>query len=186
MTAHDVKSAAATTDRMRVRATDPLYLRVLEHLNDEAILLDHNEVAAWGALLAEDIEYTAPVRLTRHRADGLGFDHSMFHIEDTYATLQLRIDRLTQTESAWAEDPPSRMRRFVTNVRVYRTEVDDELAVTSYLLALRNRWDHSHSEVISAERDDLLRVAPDGFKLARRTIYLDQSTLGTANLAVFL
>ena len=38
-------------------------------------------------------------------------------MKDTYASMRLRVDRL-QTEHAWAEDPPSRTRRVVTNIRV--------------------------------------------------------------------
>jgi 3-phenylpropionate/cinnamic acid dioxygenase small subunit len=182
------RNATASTWQLgvRIRAVEPVYLQILEHLNDEALLLDHDEVAAWGELLATDLLYRAPVRLTRRRADGLGFDEAMNHCEDDYGTMMLRISRLTSTESAWAEDPPSRVRRFVTNVRVHSTDVDGEFDVTSYLLLLRSRWNQTNLDIVSAERRDLLRRAADGFVLARRTIYLDQSTLGTANLAVFL
>ncbi|WP_018636334.1 aromatic-ring-hydroxylating dioxygenase subunit beta [Parafrankia elaeagni] len=171
----------------RVPARDPIYLDILDHLDEEALLLDHDDLTEWQQLLAPDYTYKVPVRLTRRRGEGLGFDDTMYHVEDDYTTTGLRIARLTATESGWAEDPPSRMRRYVTNVRVHRAAVAGEFEVTSYLLALRNRWDNSHSEVISGERQDLLRqLDGGGFQLARRVLYLDQSTLGTPNLAVFL
>src|SRR3546814_17490129 len=44
-----------------------------------------------------------------------------------------RILRLSG-KSAWAEDPPSRTRRLVTNVFVEETDKPAEFVVTSYLL----------------------------------------------------
>jgi len=41
-------------------------------------------------------------------------------------------------------------------------------------------------DVISGERNDLLRVDGEGFKLVRREVILDQAVLGTPNLAIFL
>jgi Ring hydroxylating beta subunit len=40
--------------------------------------------------------------------------------------------------------------------------------------------------LITAERRDVLRRVAGGFQIARRTIYVDQSTLGLSNLAIFL
>jgi 3-phenylpropionate/cinnamic acid dioxygenase small subunit len=97
-----------------------------------------------------------------------------------------RIMRLTGTKSAWAEDPPSRTRRLVTNVRVSRTAKPNELSVTSYLLVTRSRFNFSEYDLISAERRDLLREDGESFKLARREIIVDQAVLGTPNLAIFL
>jgi hypothetical protein len=40
--------------------------------------------------------------------------------------------------------------------------------------------------VLSAGREDLLRRSADGWRLARRTILVDDSVLRTQNLAIFL
>ncbi len=50
------------------------------------------------------------------------FSKDMFHFYENYKSIGLRIRRM-ETEYAWAEDPASRARRFVTNVRV--SELDD-------------------------------------------------------------
>ena len=77
------------------------------------------------------------------------------------------------------------MRRFVSNIRV-RSDGSDELQVRSYLLLLRSRFDSPQFEIICADRHDVLRRTPEGPKLARREIIVDQSTIGTVNLALFL
>jgi hypothetical protein len=41
-------------------------------------------------------------------------------------------------------------------------------------------------DVMSAERRDLVRRTPDGWRLARRLVLLDHTILGTSNLAVFI
>lgn len=164
---------------------DPVHNEVMDFLVEEAYLLDGDELEAWEELLAEDLTYTMPTRQTMMRRDGRGFDPRMGHYDDTRATIRMRINRVLHTESAYAEDPPSRVRRLVTNVRVHEGLVEDELAVTSSLLLLRSRWDLSEYDLVSALRDDVLRRTPDGLKLARRRILMDQSSLGTPNLAVF-
>ena len=110
----------------------------------------------------------------------------MMHLEDDYNSLGFRIRRFEETR-AWSEDPPSRTRRFVSNVRASETETADEYDVASSLLLTRNQDDDFRVDIVTAERQDRLRVQRDGsMQLARRTILVDQATIGTPNLAVFL
>jgi 3-phenylpropionate/cinnamic acid dioxygenase small subunit len=96
----------------------------------------------------------------------------------------MRTGRLQK--SAWAEDPPSRCRRFVTNVRVAACETPDEYEVVSYLFLERSRGDNPHNEQLTAERRDVWRKSDVGYLLARREIIVDQSVLGMSNLPIFL
>jgi 3-phenylpropionate/cinnamic acid dioxygenase small subunit len=107
------------------------------------------------------------------------------HFEDTIDTLKQRVRRI-RTRYAFAEDPPSRTRRLVTNIRVHETDVSNEYAVESSLLVLRNQRDEATFNLIAARRDDVLRRHPEGMKLLRRTILLDSAALPTSNLAIFL
>lgn len=76
---------------------------------------------------------------------------------------------------------------MVTNVLVRETSCPNEFAVTSYLMMTRSRFSADDVDVISCERRDIIRREETGeFKLARREALLDQSVLGTPNLAVFL
>jgi 3-phenylpropionate/cinnamic acid dioxygenase small subunit len=171
--------------RGRVRSGSDVYNEIVDFLYDEALLLDHNQTDDWYELLAEDLVYRMPVRRTVHRDQGLGFDPVMAHFDDDYSTMTVRIKRL-HSLSAFSEDPPSRVRRLVSNVRVHETDTEGEFAVGSYVLALRSRWDQPVFDLIPVERHDVLRRHGDSFKIARRIMYPDQSVLGTPNLAIFL
>lgn len=160
-----------------------LKIAALEWLEHEAELLDEGRFEEWLGLLTDDVEYSLPIRLTRERKGGLDYHIGNQVFLDNRETLGLRVARL-QTEFAWAEDPPSRTRRFVTNVRVRLTP--DGIAVRSYLLLFRSRKDDPVPEWFSAERRDLLRRTPEGLRLARRQILLDQATIGARNVAVLL
>src|SRR3546814_8060805 len=83
-----------------------------------------------------------------------------------------RIGRLG-TKSAWAEDPPSRTRRFVTNIRVAPAAKEGEYEVTSYIFLARSRYEHSQYSFMTAKRNDLIRRSENGeYLLARREIIL--------------
>ena len=163
---------------------DPAHLAAHQFLVEEAALLDAADYAGWLDLLCEDIRYVMPVRVTTAR--GAGFDSlaDMGHFDENMYALRKRVQRLA-TDHAWTEDPPSRTRHFVTNVRTFRHRTS-ELRVESSLLLFRSRGDTREPDLISAGRTDLLRETGDGLKLARREITVDESVLRTQNLAVFL
>lgn len=180
------REAAEAFVGKRVSVGTPDYNRIVEFLYDEATLLDNLKLNEWGGLLATDIKYTAPLRQTLGTArQASTFIRSVQHYDDDYRSLLGRIMRLTG-KSAWAEDPPSRTRRLVTNVLVTTTAKADEFAVVSYLLLTRSRFNFDEYDLVSAERHDVLRRDGESFKIARREILLDQAVLGTPNLAVFL
>ncbi|WP_204358973.1 3-phenylpropionate/cinnamic acid dioxygenase subunit beta [Streptosporangium sp. 'caverna'] len=158
-------------------------LAVQDFLIDEAELLDSRRFDEWLALFTDDVEYRVPVRITRRIGNPDVVD-DIFHFDENKASLGLRVRRLG-TNVAWAEDPPSFTRRFVTNVRVAWGEREGELAIRSYLLLYRSRGDRGTHDLISGERHDLLRLEADRIAIARRRVILDQSTLGTKNLAIF-
>jgi 3-phenylpropionate/cinnamic acid dioxygenase small subunit len=149
----------------------------------EAELLDDRRWEDWLALLGPEIEYTAPIRVTRRSPHNDIID-DLGHFDDTLSSLTLRVKRL-RTDVAWAEDPPSHTRRLVTNVRV--TDAGESaLSVRTNLMLYRSRGDLGAHDLIVGERHDVLRRAGDGFLISRRRTVLDQSSLGTKNLAVFL
>jgi 3-phenylpropionate/cinnamic acid dioxygenase small subunit len=171
----------------RVPVGQSEYFTALQWLIDEAEALDEDRFDDWMAMLSDDISYRMPVRVTVHRRDGDGFLGEMGHFDEDILSLQTRVRRLTQTDSAWSEDPPSRCRRHVTNVRVETLPDSPDLHVRSYLLLLRSRWDNPDFEFLSAERRDVLRPTPTGgWQLASRMIRIDQSNLGNINMALLL
>jgi 3-phenylpropionate/cinnamic acid dioxygenase small subunit len=171
----------------RVRAGEPLHHEIVEFLEDEATLLDHSRLLDWLQLLAPDLVYRMPVRVTRMRDDVESeFSDGMFHFDENATTIFVKVTRMATTASPWAENPVSRTRRFITNVRVHRTDKDNEFAVTSSILLVRSRYDEDKLGLLSAERNDIIRRTDDGLRLVSRDILADQATLGLANLAVFL
>ena len=163
---------------------DPAHLAAHQFLVEEAALLDAADYAGWLDLLCEDIRYLMPVRVTTARGAGPGTLAGMGHFDEDMYALRKRVQRLA-TDHAWTEDPPSRTRHFVTNVRTFRAGAS-ELRVQSALLLFRSRGDTREADLLSAGRADLLRETADGLRLARREITADESVLRTQNLAVFL
>jgi len=169
--------------------SDPAHQAAHQFLVEEAALLDTADYAGWLGLLCEDIRYLMPVRVTTAR--GAGFDTlpDMGHFDEDMYALRKRVQRLA-TDHAWTEDPPSRTRHFVTNVRTFRCSAfphhDAELRVESALLLFRSRGDTREPDLVSAGRTDVLRETDGELRLARREILVDEAVLRTQNLAVFL
>lgn len=181
-------AAPASAAGIRLPVGSDIYNRLTEFLYDEARLLDQIRLKEWTEMLDTDLLYTAPLRETRSLADhAASVIRTVQHFHDNYRSILGRVARLTATKSAWAEDPPSRTRRLVTNVFVETTEVANEFAVRSYILITRSRFNSDEFDLISGERHDVIRLTQNGsFKLARRETILDQAVLGTPNLAIFL
>lgn len=168
---------------------DSRHLEAHQFLVDEAYLLDAQQYDAWLDTLTDDIRYVMPVRVTTAR--GAGFDTSpargpgMAHFDEDKYSLTQRVARFA-TEHAWTEDPPSRLRHFITNVRTFECDDSEDLIVESAELLFRSRGDVNESALVSCGREDLLRRSDDRWKLARRRIFVDESVLRMQNLAVFL
>ncbi|MCK0089454.1 aromatic-ring-hydroxylating dioxygenase subunit beta [Rhodococcus sp. F64268] len=166
--------------------SDPRHVDVVDFLHYEAELLDNLEERRWlSELVSRDIEYQVPVRETVERARGTGFSATTFHLKENLGSLDSRVTR-GETKYAWAEDPPSRVRHFVTNIRVRPHEsADDLIRVKSNILIYRTRQSQTTPQMLSGERDDVLRREGGELKLLRRTVYLDLSVIGTHNLSLF-
>lgn len=156
-----------------------------QFLYREAELLDDDRLHDWLDLLTADVDYRVPRRVTRERgADESEFSDDGYLYKEDMGTLETRVKRYDR-EYAWAENPPSRIRRFVSNVRVERVS-EGELNVKSNLLLYRNQGDTTDYDLIACEREDTVRRTDDGLKIAERIVYLDSTILGTRNLSFFL
>jgi phthalate 3,4-dioxygenase beta subunit len=191
MTTHSEQAVLGDHAPRQQRAGKPLafnderHLQAHQFLVDEAYLLDAQRYDEWLDLLTDDIHYLMPVRVTT--ALGAGFDTSpgMAHFDENKYSLSRRVARFL-TEHAWTEDPPSRQRHYVTNVRTFATDDDHHLVVESAELLFRSRGDVNEAALVSCGREDLLRFEQDRWKLARRTVLIDESVIRMQNLAVFL
>ncbi len=167
-------------ERLREAVEDFLY--------HEADLLDDRRFEEWLELFADDARYWMPVRDNRLTgpdavARELSEPGGNYYFDDSKETLRIRVERL-YTGSAWAETPPSRTRHLISNVRI-RRERGDEVEVQSSFLVYRTRLEHDR-DLFVGRRTDVLRRVEDGFRIARRTIVLDQAILDAKNISVFL
>ena len=159
-----------------------------QFLFDEADLLDGWEFREWLELLDPEIHYWAPTRenrLYRERRKEMAPPGESAYFDEGYAELVQRVDRL-YTHMAWAEEPPSRTRHLITNIRVGATENPDEYAVESSFYVYRTRGERDVDHVVG-KRYDLIRRADTryGYRIARRTVVFDMATLLVKNLSLF-
>jgi biphenyl 2,3-dioxygenase beta subunit len=132
---------------------------VEQFLHDEAALLDAYSYEEWLALFADDATYFMPIRRTRMQREldqEFTKPGEMAFFDDTKPLLAGRITKLL-TGRSWSEDPPSRTRRLITNVRV----LDDdgtELTVASNFLLYRTRLSSQEDSWIGSRREVRRRV----------------------------
>ncbi len=158
---------------------------VEEFLFLEAELLDSRRYDEWLDVLAEDIHYWMPIRRTttaREVDREFTKPGGMAFFDDSKAVLTQRVQRLSLGR-AWAEDPPSRTRRLITNLRILAVE-GDEVTVGCNFKLYRTRL-NSEEDTWIGRREDTLRRAdgPGGFLLARRHIYLEQTVILAQNMS---
>ncbi len=154
----------------------------------EAELLDERKLREWFDLLTEDIRYWMPIR---HNAlerpanvtEELSKPGEGYYFDDDIKSLKIRVER-AYSKIAWAEVPPSRTRHLITNVRI-KKDHGDEIEAHSNFLVYRTRME-TDKDLFVGTRQDILRRANGSFKIARRTIILDQAVLDAKNISVFL
>lgn len=158
---------------------------VEQFLFHEAALLDAHEYVKWLDLFSDDVRYFMPVRRTRlwKELDGEFTKPSeMAFFNDSKAQLAGRVAKLA-TGRSWAEDPPSRTRRLITNVRVVADD-GNELDVRSNFHLYRTRLKSEETSWIGS-RKDRLRRHEQSFLISSRVIELEQTVLRSANLSNF-
>jgi biphenyl 2,3-dioxygenase subunit beta len=152
---------------------------------DEAALLDAHRYQEWLALFTEDARYFMPIRRTRMQGEldrEFTQPGEMAYFNDSKPLLAGRVMKL-QSGRSWAEDPPSRTRHLITNVRVLKDD-GRKLEVESNFHLYRTRLNSEETSWIGSRRD-LLRRVDGSFRIADRTIFLEQTVLLSRNLSNF-
>lgn len=169
------------------RASRDCHYEVSQFLFDEAALLDAYRFDEWLELVADDVRYWMPTRMNRlhrQRDQEIAKPEETAFFDDNKALLKLRVDRL-KGGRAWAEEPRSRVRRLLTNVRAWHVDAVDEIEVSASFIVYRGRREKDEDLFVGSRQDLLRRVAtPAGWEIARRTIILDQTVLKTLNLSI--
>jgi p-cumate 2,3-dioxygenase subunit beta len=148
-----------------------------DFLYEEAALLDAWKLDAWLALLTEDAFYRVPSN-DRPESDPRG---TLFTIADDIARIRSRVTRL-KDRAAHAEFPPSRTRRFITNVRIVEKQ---PLRVEANFVVHRYRTNDDVRQYVGRYRY-LLRREGGKLKIAGREAVLDAMELGSLGTVSFI
>ena len=151
----------------RPTRVDPRPTDVEAWLLWEAELLDSGASATgsrcWPTTSATGCRSPSPGRGAAGAVPLGGMDH---FDEDRYS-LEKRVERL-EGDHAWTEDPPSRARRFVSNVRVAPIAGSRRGRGPQLPAAVpQPRRRPGRPTLLSAERTDRLRPVPGGWRLVR-------------------
>jgi len=143
--------------------------QIEDFLYEEAALLDEWRLQEWFDLLTEDATYEVPSTDT---PDG-DARTTLFIIADNIERIRSRVHQLLG-KSAWAENPPSRTRRLISNVRI-REVAGDTIRVTANFAVYRMRFEQVDTYV---GRYEYTLVRRDGaLKIQQRRAILDLEAL---------
>ncbi len=154
-----------------------------QFLYREVRLLSERRYEEWLDLFSDDARYWMPARETIYgQPDVLYGEGEMALFDDDKEFLAARVKRL-RSSLAHAEQPPSRLRYFISNVEI------DELGggnvkVRCNLLVYQSRLERTEVSYV-ARREDRLYEANPSWRIASRKIILDQ-TLVPRTLSIFL
>jgi 3-phenylpropionate/cinnamic acid dioxygenase small subunit len=172
---------AATIERL-------LLEREIERfLYDEAALLDERRFSDWANLLAEDIHYHMPIRRNVKFGDwgreNTDTASEISWFDEGKRTLEGRVRQL-ETGVHWPEEPFSRIRHIITNVRILEVR-GDELEVNSNFFIYLNHLRDEEVKFVGTRYDVLRRDSVTGWKIAKRKILLDQNVLLAKVISTF-
>lgn len=151
---------------------------------DEAALLDERLFSEWLDLFAEEAHYWMPIRRTRLAKDKeqeFTRPGDMAYFDDNKEMLSHRAKKL-ESGRAWSENPPSRSRHLINNVRVLE-DSGETLRVTSNFHLYRVRFE-SDEDNWFGRREDLLVRRGDSFLIKERSIFLEQTVILSRNMSV--
>ncbi len=143
--------------------------QIEDFLYAEAALLDEWRLQEWLELLTEDVTYFVPATDV---PDGDAKD-TLFLIADDALRVRSRVKQLLG-KSAWAENPHSRTRRLISNVRI-REANGETVRITANFIVYRMRMDYVDTYV---GRYEYTLVQRDGrLKIRERKAILDLEAL---------
>ncbi len=144
-------------------------------LYHEAWLLDHDRLEEWLALFADTVRYWAPVRANVGRGrEELSRDRLLAYFDDDKAGLTMRVQRI-RTGAAYADEPPARVRHFVSNIHLLEAN-GDRATVASNFMVFKSRRGREETLFVGC-REDRWRRIDGAWKIEERLIILDHDVL---------
>jgi p-cumate 2,3-dioxygenase beta subunit len=143
--------------------------QVEDFLYAEAALLDEWKLKEWFSLLTEDVVYLVPATDARE-ADP---NNALAIIYDDARRLRSRVEQLLGTH-AWAENPPSRTRRLIGNVRLRSEDAEGQRITANFNVA---RFRNELVEHYIGRYEYTLVLQGGAPRIRRRTAILDLEAL---------
>ena len=178
-----------TTNTISPQVLERLVLKdeIEQFLYHEAALIDERRYEEWIELYADDVHYHMPIRRNikfgQWDMEDSSSDSEVSWMDEGKETLMGRVRQLV-TGVHWAEEPVSRVRHIVTNVRITGVK-GDEVSVSDCFFVWHNRL-QEEVNLFAGRRDHVLRRDPvTGWKVAKRTILLDQNVLLSKVITTF-
>jgi PAH dioxygenase small subunit len=154
--------------------SDRDYIEIQRFLHREAALLDRREYRKWLALFTDDVNYRIAQQVARDAQAG-NLDYAI--VDEDHENLTARVAQLADPKLTHAENPPSFVRRFVSNCEPNRGAVPGEYLVESNLLVYRSRSTLPEGRIYVALRNDVLRRIDGALRISRRDVRLDHPIL---------
>lgn len=166
-----------------------LQYRIEQFYYHEAQLLDDRQYQQWLALLDEHIQYIMPSRINVQVDNRMRDQEAMLDIsreledqdsagsplrEENIIHLSMRVQRAYKINS-WAENPPARTRRLVSNVRIGEYEPDSVTVASNFILYFARPG--SANFTYSGERHDQLTISDGNFKIVKRSVLMDYADI---------
>ena len=162
------------------------YAEICRFLFDEAEMLSAGAFAQWEELLTEDIHYVVPVPTFQQTGQERELGPGNPYFDEDIHSLRVRIQIFEGPNLSTAENPPAKLRHFVTNVRAWRTDAAGEYRVKAALLLYRVRYTQPEPFLLAGQRDDLLRRVDGRLRLARRRVDIEQTSIQAPNMSFLL
>lgn len=174
-----------------------LISRVEQFYYKEARMLDERCFQQWMALVDESFEYSMPTRFVAQPdpklADTeayLSVDQELDRADDRNGN-PIRNEGFLETfartyrpykSNAWADSPPPRTRRFISNVEVTAVGEGEYQAYSNFYMFYSHRGKDNHT--YTGGRRDLIKEVDDDFKLFKREVIIDMDIITVPTLAL--
>ncbi len=151
---------------------------VEQFLFHEAALLDARRFDEWLEQFTDNAIYLSPIVPIHQAPQAIPLEHGFGIFNEDRRFLELRIARL-KTRYAHAEQPPSRTRHLLSNVRISAATNKKDLEVAANFIVFQSRLEDTEAFFVGAREDSLIQT-DTGWRIACRRILFDHRTLPRA------
>lgn len=161
-----------------------------DFLYEESELLSDREYENWLTMLADDISYKMLIvrnlSARSGRPDYLEGELDLCWFDEGKDTIGKRVQQIA-TGQHWAEAPPSRTTRMLSNIRIHDIKHnDDDLEVlVRYNFVINRNRNEVNEDSLFGKKIDVL-VKREKWQIKSRKVYINQPVILLGNLSFFI